>query len=213
MCAKGRMESGFLPVVNHLVDTVRWTDAISKIGSLLVVTLCATGCTSLLPRTHTESTSFATFEDARRSIDALIPMKGDTNTLAQNGFNPLAHPNTTILTHADIVRRFVPAAVLTREDLDPGIIACLKALDTCHGMEIVSAKIARERKGNFFADFTNFSRRTETSGWRFNAVILFVKDIVVYRSWGGQPLVNEVELTTNPLGPFQDIGPSALIPR
>ena len=39
---------------------------------------------------------------------------------------------------------------------------------------------------------------------------LFVNDMVVYRSWGGQPRVNEVETTSNPLGPLQDVGPSLL---
>ena len=64
--------------------------------------------------------------------------------------------------------------------------------------------------GNFFTDFSNFQRRTETTGWRFHGVILFVNTLVVYRSWSGQPRVNEVEITKNPLGPLQDIGPSLL---
>jgi hypothetical protein len=51
------------------------------------------------------------------------------------------------------------------------------------------------------------------TGWRFNALILFVDDLVVYRSWGGQPAVNEVEVTSNPLGPLQDVGPSLLTTR
>jgi hypothetical protein len=77
-------------------------------------------------------------------------------------------------------------------------------------MEIVAAKISRTRTGNFLADFSNFRRNTETSGWRFNALILFVDDLVVYRSWGGQPAVLETEVTNNPLGPLQDVGPSLL---
>lgn len=164
----------------------------------------------MLPRSHTETTSFSSFEEARSAIEKLEPMKSDKSTLEKNGFNPATHPNTKILTHSDVVRLFVPSALLEREDLDPGILACLEARDRCHGLEISGSKIARVRTGNFLADFSNFHRRTETTGWRFNGLILFVKDLVVYRSWSGQPAVNEIEVTRNPLGPLQDIGPSLL---
>ncbi len=120
------------------------------------------------------------------------------------------YPNTVILTHADIVRRFVPSALIQRQDLDAGVVACLEARDACRGWEITAARIAKNRTGNFFADFTNFSRRQETTGWRFTGLILLVDDMVVYRSWGGQPRINEVEITNNPLGPFQDMGPAVL---
>jgi hypothetical protein len=33
---------------------------------------------------------------------------------------------------------------------------------------------------------------------------------VVYRAWGGQPKVNEIEVNTNPLGPLQEMGPALL---
>ena len=71
-------------------------------------------------------------------------------------------------------------------------------------------KSPRERKGSFWADFLNFQRRTETTGWRFTALVLLVNDLVVYRSWSGQPAIDEKEVTHNPLGPFQDIGPSVV---
>jgi hypothetical protein len=177
---------------------------------LIPLVLLTSACSSLLPKSHTESTSFASFDEAREAIEKLEPMKSDKATLKKNGFNPATHPNTKILTHSDVVRLFVPTTLLKREDLDPGVLACLEARDACHGLEISGAKIAKVRTGNFLADFSNFHRRTETTGWRFNGLILFVKDLVVYRSWGGQPVINEVENTRNPLGPFQDIGPSVL---
>jgi hypothetical protein len=168
------------------------------------------GCSSLLPQSRTESTSFSSFEEVRAAFEKLQPMKTDLATLQANGFNPAAHPNTKLLTHSDVVRIFVPTALLERDDLDPGILACLEARDACHGLEFDAAKISRARVGNFFADFANFHRRTELTGWRFHGLILFVKELVVYRSWGGQPRINEVETTDNPLGPLQDIGPSLL---
>ncbi|WP_210545405.1 hypothetical protein [Rhodoferax sp. PAMC 29310] len=167
-------------------------------------------CSSLLPSAKSESSPFETFEQARQTIEGLVPMQSDVQDLKRLGIAPPHYPNTVILTHADIVRRFVPSALIQRQDLDVGVLACLEARDACRGWEFTAARIAKNRTGNFFADFTNFSRRQETTGWRFTGLILLVDDKVVYRSWGGQPRINEVEITHNPLGPFQDMGPAVL---
>ncbi len=164
----------------------------------------------MLPQVHNESTPFKSFEEARKAIDSLVPMKSDVATLKSMGLDPATQPNTTILTQSEVVRRFVPIAVLKREDLDPGVLTCLEARDACRGWEIVAANIQKKRTGGFLADFTNFSRRSETTGWRFNALVLLVNDKVVYRTWGGQPSVNEVEISNNPLGPLQEMGPAIL---
>lgn len=180
---------------------------------LLSVALLAGGCSSMLPRARSESTPFNSFDEARNAIDSLIPMKSDVAALARLGIDPVKQPNTSILTHADIVRRFVPSALLKREDLDSGVLACLEARDACRGWEITAARISKARTGNFLADFTNFSRRSETTGWRFNALVLLVNDVVVYRAWGGQPSVREIEVNTNPLGPLQEMGPAIVTER
>ena len=57
----------------------------------------------------------------------------------------------------------------------------------------------------------NFKRKVETKGWEFNAVIVLIKDQVVYKTWSGTPEIHEYSDTTNPLGPLQTIGPS-LVP-
>lgn len=176
---------------------------------LALLPLLAGGCASWLPEAHTDTTPFKSYDQAQAALLALVPMQSTRADMERNGFFPGKHPNTTILTHADVVRRFVPGSLLRREDLDPGVVTCLEARDACSGLEILGTKIDRLRKGSFWADFFNFQRRTETTGWRFTALVLFVNDTVVYRSWSGQPRVNEVELTRNPLGPFQDIGPAA----
>ena len=181
--------------------------------SLLMTAVVLGACSSLLPRGRSESSPFRDFEHARSAIDGLVPMTSTAANLASLGIGPVHQPNTVILTQADVVRRFVPSALLHREDLDPGVLACLEARDACRGWEITAIRINKARTGNFLADFTNFSRRSETTGWRFTALILLVNDIVVYRAWGGQPSINEVEITTNPLGPLQDIGPMILTTR
>jgi len=154
--------------------------------------------------------SFQTYDQARIAVASLVPMKSNVTHLKELGIDPAKLPNTIILTHEEIVRRFVPSGVLKREDLEPGVLTCLQARDACVGWEISAERVVRARTGGFFADFTNFSRRTETTGWRFKALVLLSNNVVVYRAWGGQPNLNELELRTNPLGPLQDIGPSLI---
>jgi len=175
------------------------------------LTLCCcllASCASWLPESRADTTTFETFDDARQALESLVPMESTRQALENHGFDLSKHPNVTILTHADVVRLFVPSALLRREDLDPGIVACLEAANACRGMDIRLARVHKKRTGGFFADFFNFERHTQTTGWRFNAVVLFVNDKVVYRTWGGQPELKEQEDTRNPLGPFQDIGPA-----
>jgi hypothetical protein len=175
---------------------------------MLSLALLVSACSSMLPRARSQSSPFNSFDEARQAIEGLVPMKSNIVSMTQLGISPVQQPNTNILTHDDIVRRFVPSSLLKREDLDPGVLACLEAREACRGWEITAARIQKERTGGFLADFTNFSRRTETTGWRFNALILLINDVVVYRAWGGQPRVNDIEVQTNPLGPLQDIGPA-----
>ena len=137
-------------------------------------------------------------------------MKTTASAVQASAMGLAAQPNSKLLTHSDVVRLLVPAGLLKREDLDPGIMACVEAREACHGMEITASRIRKKRTGNFLADFTTFKQRTETTGWRFNALILFVGDLVVYRSWGGQPHVIDVDVAVKPLGPFQDMGPSVV---
>ena len=181
--------------------------------SLLSLTLLTGGCSSLLPRSRSELSAFQSFDEARNAVDTLVPMSSNVGTLSQLGIDPLKQPNITILTQADIVRRFLPSSLLKREDLDPGVLACLEARDACRGWEIAATRIVKARTGNFLSDFTNFVRHSETTGWRFNALILLVNNVVVYRAWGGQPNVNEIEHTTNPLGPLQEMGPPIVTGR
>lgn len=167
-------------------------------------------CSSLLPKAQTDSSAFATFDEARTKIESLVPEQSTIQTLMEMGLDPTKNSNITLLTHADVVRRFVPANILSKDDLDPGVVACLEARDACRGLEVLASKIARNREGNFFLDFFAFKQHTETTGWRFNAVVLLLNDVVVYRSWGGQPVVNESDVRTSPLGPLQNMGPSAV---
>lgn len=179
-----------------------------RVVTLFAVVALVGACSSMLPVSHSDASSFQSFEEARNAVVALVPMKSSRTAGEKDGVDFAKQPNTKILTHSDVVRLLVPAGLLKREDLDPGILVCLEARDACNGLDITASKIVKARTGNFFADFINFRQRTETTGWRFNALILYVDDLVVYRSWGGQPKVDELDVATRPLGPFQELGPS-----
>lgn len=179
-------------------------------GVILACVILLVGCSSLLPHSQSSISEFQSFDQARAAIEGLVPGQSNLATLRAIGIDPLKSPNTVLLTHADVVRRFVPAGVIEKRDLDPGIVQCLEARDTCRGLDVTASHLSTTRQGNFFADFFNFVRRTQVTGWRFNAVVLLVNDQVVYRSWGGQPSIDETDVKRNPLGPLQDIGPSTI---
>lgn len=179
-----------------------------KTWLLGLLTLLLSACASLLPRAVDSGSPFQSFNEARAAIESLTPMQSTSKDLVRLGLEPLQHPNTRILTYADVLRRFLPSNLIERKDLDPGVLACLQAREACRGWEITASKVSRKRVGSFFLDFTNFKRHTETTGWRFNALVLLIDEQVVYRAWGGKPNITEIQIKTNPLGPLQDIGPS-----
>ena len=74
----------------------------------------------------------------------------------------------------------------------------------------ISINSRSERVGSFFLDFLNFRRTTEITGWRFNAVVVLKDDVVVYKLWGGRPMIKELNESRNPLGPLQGGGEKLL---
>ena len=74
------------------------------------------------------------------------------------------------------------------------------------GYLMQSSRISRKRIGNFPLDFLNFRRTTLTTGWKFEALIVVVDTMVVFKQWSGQPKIETTELQANPLGPLQGMG-------
>ncbi|CUA96119.1 hypothetical protein [Thiomonas bhubaneswarensis] len=176
----------------------------------LGLALALSGCASLLPRGVAQTSKpWANFNQAHAAFERIQPFVTTTAELREQGLDPLVTPNITILNYADIVRRLLPPSG-NDFALDPGIRACMQAQTACRGFEIEQRHIDRKRVGNFWLDFLDFRRETTTTGWRFNMLLLVVNDRVVYKLWGGQPDISEVEVTRNPLGPLQGFGQSVL---
>jgi len=183
---------------------VRW------IVLLTSALLALQGCASWLPQASADPVYFTSFDQARAAIESIEPGRTRTADLKAMHLDTVQQPNTVVLSYADILRRVMGGSVLAKQDLAPGIVQCLEAHDACRGLEFNINSIHKDRVGSFWLDFINFKRETVTSGWRFNALILSVDEVVVYRSWGGQPEVHWVDKQRNPLGPLQEIGPATV---
>lgn len=166
-----------------------------------------TGCSGLLPRAEfaTQET-WKDYESAKAAIERIAPLQTRRADLSADGIDPRSNAAVTILSFSDVVQRFAVGAAIKQEELDPGIRQCLTAGKACTGYAILVRRTSRKRIGNFWLDSLNFHRETDVTGWTFNALVLFVGDLVVYTLHGGQPRVHEKEVTRNPLGPLQGWG-------
>jgi hypothetical protein len=173
---------------------------------LACITLIPIGCGSLLPSVKETRRTYlwGTFDEAKTAFESIIPNKTTTDDLQKLGFDPASTPNLKILTHLDILQRFMSNPSIKKEDLDEGIHACIDAKSNCRAYEIKLSNIMKKRHGNVLLDLFNFKRKTNESGWEFEALIVMVNGTVVHKLWGGTPVINEDREIKNPLGPLQD---------
>jgi hypothetical protein len=181
-----------------------------RLSSALVATLAAcwlAGCAELLPQAATRTqVGWNSYDDARQTIERIVPFQTRSPDLVAMGLTPESNPAITILTYSDILQRFAAGSVMRPEDFDRGIRECLLAGKRCRAYSINVAVANRDRVGNFWLDSLNFKRITDLTGWRFNALVILVDDLVVYTLYGGHPMLNDREVVRNPLGPLQGWG-------
>lgn len=170
-----------------------------------------TGCSSMLPTSEQDiNNQWRNFEDVKKSYDEITPNSTTMDTVRTIGFDPFKKPNMRILNHSQVVLAVLPSPLQDRATIPQGISDCMKAQEGCVGYLFELSRINRKRVGNFLLDFTNFKRNTETTGWKFTALIVVINNTVVFKQWSGQPMIQETELRTNPLGPFQGSGEAAV---
>ena len=180
-------------------------------ATMIIAVIVLAGCDSMLPRSKAVAESgWGSFDDARAAFDKLELHKTRADELAKLGFDPFANANVTLLNYSDLIRRFVPGTAALAESIDVDIRDCIAVKERCRAVEVDINNSTSERVGSFFLDFLNFKRRTEISGWRFNAVVVLKDDVVVYKLWGGRPMIKEVIENRNPMGPLQGGGEKLL---
>ena len=170
------------------------------------------GCgVTLLPTTMDEVRSpWDSFDEAKTAFDKIMVGETDVQGLKALGFDPFVAANIEILTYLDIMARFVPNQAIKKRDLDRGIRQCLESQNDCLAYETTVQVFRSERRGNVFLDLFGFKRKTNRSGWQFQALVVITEGAVVYKLWGGKPLVNETTLIKKPLGPLQEAGSAAV---
>jgi hypothetical protein len=126
------------------------------------------------------------------------------------GLDVKSTPNITILNYSDVLRRFIPNPSVNADDLDTGVRDCIQAKTRCQGFEIDQRTVNRVRTGNFWADWLNFKRTMDVTGWNFRGMLLIRDNLVIYKLVGGQPLIREQEKNKNPLGLLQGGGEAAV---
>jgi hypothetical protein len=170
-----------------------------------------TGCSSLLPRAKLVTEGpWQSYLEAQQTFDKIIPNQSTIEDLKTLKLDPGSNPNITILTYSDVIRRFIPSPSVNESDLAPGVKTCITAQAACKGYEVIQKLSKRTRFGGFWADFLNFKRKVDVTGWSFTGVILIKNDVVIYTLAGGQPNIQELEENVNPLGPFQGSGESSV---
>jgi hypothetical protein len=184
---------------------------IARVATCAAASLVLVACSTLLPTSRTEVVSgWNGYDEASASITALAPYVASRQAVHDKGLDPHRNPAVTVLHFADVLQRFAAATLIRPEDVDPGIRDCLQAGKRCSGYAVKVEKLRRERVGNFWLDSLSFKRETVTTGWRIEALLVFVDDALVYQLIGGHPVVDEVEVRRNPLGPLQAWGDATL---
>lgn len=178
-----------------------------RASSALVLLMGSSACTTLLPSGKVEVVSvWTSYEQGVRAFQALSPFVATRQDVHLQGLDPRLNPAIAVLHFGDVLQRFSAATLIKPDDVDAGIRECLRAGHRCSGYAVSVKKMDRRRVGNFWLDSLNFKRETVSAGWRVDALLVFVDDLLVYQLVGGQPTISEYEVQRNPLGPLQGFG-------
>ncbi len=181
------------------------------VALLAALHISLSACSNALPRSErTMRSPWDSFEEAMTAYEKIIPYETTKEDLKALGYDPYSTPNVKILSYLDVIQRFMPNNSIKQEDLDPGVDFCLKARERCLAYEATPGNAKSKRVGNVMLDLMTFKRKTVDTGWFFNALIVMVDDVAVYKVWSGSPLISGEETRKNPLGPLQGAGDAAL---
>jgi hypothetical protein len=184
--------------------------AVMRVFRIVWLAACAgslVGCGHLLPTEKSDArSSFQSFEAAQQALERVVPFQTTVEELSALGFDVRANANVTLIPYPALIALLAPNESVPLDALDPGIRECILSRMACRTYRFDIGRQFRRREGGFWADFLNFKRRTEVSGWRFEALVAVRGDVVLFRNFGGEPRIARTELRRNPLGPLQPAG-------
>lgn len=174
-------------------------------GVAMIILMSGCGGSLLPQREKTTDSQWKEHADIQGAFDQIKPGETRLAELNELGFNPYQSPNIRIVDYLEITQRFLPNQSLSLGDLHPAVRDCLTAKTACRGYEVHPEVLNKDRYGSVLKDVFGFRKRTRTTGWRFNGLIVLNEDLVIYKIASSAPKILEVEDEKNPLGPFQSI--------
>lgn len=164
-----------------------------KLLSLPLFTLVLAACSATMPHGESNRTMpWPSYEAAKQDYDQVIVGHSTHDDLKALRFTPDQNANVRLLNKLELVSRMMKdQPSMSRDDMPPALLNCLKTREGCLGYEINLRVSEEQRSGNFFADLLNFSRKTQNQGWAFNALFLLQDGRVTYKEWNGTPRIGE----------------------
>ncbi|MCF6775340.1 hypothetical protein L3V83_02010 [Thiotrichales bacterium 19X7-9] len=170
-------------------------------GFIVIITTSA--CSSLLPRTKDVTISkWENFDQLQTAYNQITPYKTTTKDLEVLGFSPYKANNIRIVNFLDVHKEFDP--LMTFNNLPLEVANCLKQENDCVGYYIDIEQLNSKRVGNAFLDVFNFKRITYTTGWDFQAKLILLNDLVIFKTISSLPAIEKLSTKVNPLGPLQN---------
>ena len=188
-------------------------DAHSKLLSLLCFLLLASaslvllaGCGGLLPDQKAASaTPFESYDQVVEAFDQIVPGMTHAEDLPNLGFDARTG-NAQVLSYLNIEERFLPAAGVRWEHLNPAVQACIRAEAWCTGFLFRPSRTDTKRLGALVPDVLGFRRVTRSESWSAEVILLVMNGRVVHKVFSGNPHTQNLEDRRQPLGPLQDLG-------
>jgi hypothetical protein len=188
--------------------TLALPQSLNALRSVLIaaLTCLVCSCANMLPAGEArQGNGWTSYENARDLFITIHPFETHRMDVHGLGLDPFKNPSVSLLSYSDLVQRLGTGNVLRADQLERGIRECMESGKRCTGYQINQREVKQKRIGNAFLDLFNFRRETESYGWSFNGLIVFVDEQVVMTLYGGQPLIHEITKQTNPLGPLQSL--------
>jgi hypothetical protein len=197
-----------------MIPGMKRLDAHSKLMSLLCFLLLAAGSLmllsgcggGLLPDQKGQNASpFETYDQVVDAFDQIVPGMTRAEDLANLGFDART-ANVDVLSYVNVEERFLPAAGVRWEHLNPAVQACIRAELFCTGYVFHPGRTASRRLGSFLPDVLGFERITRSTRWSADVILLVMNGRVVHKVFSGNPRTENLEDRRQPLGPLQDLG-------
>ncbi|NWH09115.1 MAG: hypothetical protein HXY22_10825 [Alphaproteobacteria bacterium] len=187
-----------------------------RIGTVLALgaaLLALSGCARWVLPSNTEARAapegIDSYETAQNTFGRIAPFETSAAELAEMKIHPGVTPNLRVANYLEIVQRFMPQPTIRLQDLDPAVQACINAKDDCEAWIVSLGNTESARVGDVSLDLLGFEKQTQSTSWNAEMVLLLTDDVVIYKLWGGAPLIQETKTERKPLGPFQDLSGTA----